>query len=103
VTSPLLIYGANGYTGRLIAQAAVQRGLSPILAGRSTGPLRDLGESMGLPHRVASLKDSHGLDDLLVWYEEPEQIYGARRNIAPSTVPDPDPGIPGRTWGCPPP
>jgi short subunit dehydrogenase-like uncharacterized protein len=65
VTSPLLIYGANGYTGRLIAQAAVQRGLSPILAGRSTGPLRDLGESMGLPHRVASLKDPHGLDDLL--------------------------------------
>ena len=30
-----MIYGANGYTGRLIAQEARQRGLSPILAGRS--------------------------------------------------------------------
>src|SRR3970282_2633062 len=30
-----VIYGANGYTGRLIAQQARARGLSPILAGRS--------------------------------------------------------------------
>ena len=30
-----LIYGANGYTGRLIALQAKRLGLQPILAGRS--------------------------------------------------------------------
>jgi short subunit dehydrogenase-like uncharacterized protein len=30
-----MIYGANGYTGELIAREAVERGLRPILAGRS--------------------------------------------------------------------
>lgn len=31
-----MIYGANGYTGRLIVAEAVKRGLKPVLAGRST-------------------------------------------------------------------
>ena len=30
-----LLYGANGYTGRLVAEEAVRRGLQPILAGRN--------------------------------------------------------------------
>lgn len=30
-----IIYGANGYTGELIAREAVKRGHHPILAGRS--------------------------------------------------------------------
>ncbi|HWV10721.1 MAG TPA: hypothetical protein VN156_14345, partial [Pseudomonas sp.] len=30
-----LIYGANGYTGRLLAEQARREGLTPILAGRS--------------------------------------------------------------------
>ena len=30
-----MIYGANGYTGELIARDAVKRGLRPVLAGRS--------------------------------------------------------------------
>jgi short subunit dehydrogenase-like uncharacterized protein len=30
-----LIYGATGYTGRLITQHAIQRGLRPILAARN--------------------------------------------------------------------
>ena len=34
-STPLLIYGANGYTGALIARLAVERGLRPVLAGRS--------------------------------------------------------------------
>ena len=31
-----MIYGANGYTGRLVVEEAVAKGLSPILAGRSS-------------------------------------------------------------------
>ena len=30
-----MIYGANGYTGRLVVDEAVVKGLTPILAGRS--------------------------------------------------------------------
>jgi short subunit dehydrogenase-like uncharacterized protein len=33
--SDWLIYGANGYTGTLIAREVVSRGLRPVLAGRS--------------------------------------------------------------------
>jgi hypothetical protein len=32
---PWMIYGANGYTGELIAREAVSRGLKPVLAGRT--------------------------------------------------------------------
>ena len=35
MTQLLLIYGANGYTGRLIVEEAYRRGLRPIIAGRS--------------------------------------------------------------------
>ena len=30
-----IIYGANGYTGELIAREAVRQGLKPTLAGRN--------------------------------------------------------------------
>ena len=37
-----MIYGANGYTGELIAREAVRRGEKPVLAGRSLDKLRPL-------------------------------------------------------------
>jgi short subunit dehydrogenase-like uncharacterized protein len=43
-----LIYGANGYTGRLIALQAKSLGLQPILAGRSAD-IQRLGVELGLP------------------------------------------------------
>jgi len=56
-----LIYGANGYTGDLIAREAVRRGLSPILAGRREDRLRPLAEELGLSHRAFSLGDPQDL------------------------------------------
>jgi hypothetical protein len=35
-----MIYGANGYTGHLVAAEARRRGLKPVLAGRRAGPIR---------------------------------------------------------------
>ena len=35
-----MIYGANGYTGPLLAEEAVRRGHRPILAGRSAEKLK---------------------------------------------------------------
>ena len=43
----LLVYGAYGYTGRLVARAAVERGRSPTLAGRRRGPLEPLATDLG--------------------------------------------------------
>jgi short subunit dehydrogenase-like uncharacterized protein len=51
----LLIYGANGYTGKLIAQEAVKRGLAPVLAGRSVQAIRALADSLRLESRVFAL------------------------------------------------
>ena len=50
-----LIYGANGYTGQLIAEAAKARGESPVLAGRSADKVRPLAEKLGLPWRAFGL------------------------------------------------
>jgi short subunit dehydrogenase-like uncharacterized protein len=47
-----LIYGANGYTGELIAREAVARGLRPILAGRNAASVSRLAQALGLAHRV---------------------------------------------------
>ena len=63
-----LIYGANGYTGQLMAAEAVRRGLQPILAGRHGPALQALGKEHGLPVRVFALDDprlvSAGLKDV---------------------------------------
>jgi short subunit dehydrogenase-like uncharacterized protein len=62
----LLIYGANGYTGKLIATEARARGMDAILGGRSAEPLHALGAELGLPVRVFDLADAvavrRGLD-----------------------------------------
>ena len=45
----LLVYGAYGYTGELVARAAVARGRTPTLAGRDSGRLRSLADELGRP------------------------------------------------------
>ena len=51
-----MIYGATGYTGRLIAEDAKQQGLAPILAGRSD-EVAILAAKLGLASQVFSLSD----------------------------------------------
>lgn len=52
-----MLYGANGYTGELLAEEAVRRGMRPLLAGRREERLRPLAERLGLEHRAFSLDD----------------------------------------------
>ncbi len=52
-----LLYGANGYTGELIAREAVRRGQLPILAGRSTTPITALAKELNCDSRVFSIED----------------------------------------------
>lgn len=60
-----LLYGANGYTGQLIARYAAEYGLRPILAGRNQHALETLGKRHGFPFRVINLEDSQTLDEAL--------------------------------------
>jgi short subunit dehydrogenase-like uncharacterized protein len=55
--SGLLIYGANGYTGSLIAREAVARGLRPTLAGRNSDALAAVAGPPGLEQRAFPLDD----------------------------------------------
>jgi short subunit dehydrogenase-like uncharacterized protein len=60
-----LIYGANGYTGALIAREAVKRGQQPILAGRNHAALGPLAAELGLQAHVFGLDDSAAIDEAL--------------------------------------
>src|SRR5690349_11720553 len=53
-----MIYGANGFTGRLVAVEAMRQGLHPVLAGRRAGPIETLAEDLGLLARVFDLGDA---------------------------------------------
>lgn len=50
-----MIYGANGYTGRMVVAEAVRRGMRPILAGRNRAELEQLAAPHGLPTRAFPL------------------------------------------------
>lgn len=60
-----LLYGANGYTGKLIARLSGERNLSPILAGRDAATIEQLATEHGLEHRVFALDDSAKMDAAL--------------------------------------
>ena len=58
----LLIYGANGYTGELVAAEAVRRGLRPILAGRNPETVAALAARLGLDSRRLRPRRPGGTD-----------------------------------------
>jgi short subunit dehydrogenase-like uncharacterized protein len=51
----LLVYGAYGYTGELVARKAVAAGHDPILAGRRERPLRELTRELDCSYRAFDL------------------------------------------------
>lgn len=61
VQPSFLLYGANGYTGQLIARHAAQYGLTPILAGRRQEALEPLAHQLGLSYQVIDLNDKTAL------------------------------------------
>lgn len=58
---PILIYGATGYTGELIAARAVSMGMHPIIAGRDGAKLSAIGQRLGLEVRVVALDDAQAM------------------------------------------
>ena len=50
-----MIYGATGYTGKLIVAEALKRGLKPVLAGRNETKLAELAKDTQFEHRTFDL------------------------------------------------
>lgn len=61
----VLIYGATGYTGKLVARAAKQQGMRPILGGRNAARLKSVAGQCGYEHRTIGLEDTAGLQRAL--------------------------------------
>jgi short subunit dehydrogenase-like uncharacterized protein len=60
-----MIYGANGYTGKLIAREAKARGLKPILAGRNRKSIESLAAETGFESMVFDLEDTPAMNSAL--------------------------------------
>jgi short subunit dehydrogenase-like uncharacterized protein len=65
MSDPVLIYGAYGYTGRLIVAEALAAGLRPILGGRRADQLTPLAAPRGLEQRDFSLDHAAAVDAAL--------------------------------------
>jgi short subunit dehydrogenase-like uncharacterized protein len=62
MADPFLIYGANGYTGELVAREAARRGLRPVLGGRNQAQVTALAAELGLECRVFDLSQPAAVD-----------------------------------------
>ena len=64
----ILIYGVNGYTGKLILERALQKGLNPIIAGRNKGQIEQIAQQLHVESRAFALDDisviSKNLEDI---------------------------------------
>ena len=64
-TGPIAVYGATGYTGRLVAGELRRRGADFILAGRNADKLEIVAEDIGgAPTKAAPLDDEAALREL---------------------------------------
>ena len=81
-----LLYGANGYTGKLIAKLSASYNLQPILAGRTEANIKPLADELQLPCRIIDLDDSTALEKTLsevklVLHAAGPYVYTARQMI----------------------
>ena len=63
--SGLLLYGANGYTGKLILDVALREGLRPVLAGRRADAVEPIAKAHSLPSLCFALNDPSTMSRLL--------------------------------------
>lgn len=65
MTNNLLIYGAYGYTGRLIVEECLKHGIKPIIAGRSPEKAMSFANKHGLEYDVFEVNDREKLEHWL--------------------------------------
>jgi short subunit dehydrogenase-like uncharacterized protein len=61
----VLIYGAYGYTGKLITRACGERGINALLSGRDRNRLREIAGETDYPFEACGLGDRSALEALL--------------------------------------
>lgn len=63
---PIVVYGASGYTGRLVCRVLADKGVSFAIAGRDKKKLSDLALTLGKPPEVvvAALDDAKALEKM---------------------------------------
>ena len=61
----LIIYGATGYTGGLVASYATDLGLNFTIAGRSQNKVKDFASILDVPFLVFNVDDCHVVDSAL--------------------------------------
>lgn len=61
----ILVYGANGYTGQLVAREAKARGLEVILAGRNGTEVQAIADELGFEARIFGLDVPSTIDACL--------------------------------------
>ena len=81
-----LLYGANGYTGKLIAKLAATYNLQPILAGRTEASIKPLADELQLPYRIIDLDNTTQLENALsevklVLHAAGPYVYTAKQMI----------------------
>src|SRR5258708_38078320 len=76
MASRIVVFGATGYTGRLVSAALVARGAKPVLAGRNAPALAVLATELG------------GLETAVADVSSPETVRAlvARGDVLVSTV-----------------
>ena len=62
----MMIYGATGYTGRMIAEHAKAAGTPIVLGGRSEKPLAELALKLGVEYRLFPLDNNASIDQSLM-------------------------------------
>ena len=72
----ILVYGATGYTGKLIARMARQLGMSVTLAGRNAAKLQALAAETGFEQVAVGLDDSSTLSAIIAEFDVALHIAG---------------------------
>ena len=84
----IVLFGATGYTGRLTAEAMVERGLRPVLAARGRDKLERMGEELGGSARQAAAMEPATLETAVADVADPASVRALveKGDILVSTV-----------------
>ena len=58
-----MIYGANGYSGKLIAKYAKDKGFNPVVAGRNKKQILEIANELGLESQIFDLESHDNVVD----------------------------------------
>lgn len=72
----ILIYGATGYTGKLVSRLAAERGVAVTLSGRNADKLAAVAAPLGLPYQALPLDDARALEQLVADFDVVLHIAG---------------------------